>query len=122
MRLATIRNLTRPSFHAIRVQYCDTFWTKFKGLMFRRGLVDNSGVLLAENRDSILNTSIHMFFMFFDIAVVWINSQNTVVDKKIAHKGHPSYVPSKPARYVLEAPISAISSFEVDDHVSIEID
>ncbi len=122
MHLITLRNLTRPSVHAIHALYCDSFWAKFKGLMFKKMIPINTGILLVERHDSIIDTSIHMFFMQFDIAVVWIDGNNHVVDKSIAKKWHPAYSPAKPARFVLETTTDQISNFEINDHVSIEMD
>jgi uncharacterized membrane protein (UPF0127 family) len=121
MRQATLRNISRPSAPAIRVQYCTSFWSKFKGLMFKKRLEKDTGILLVEKKDSILNTSIHMFFMAFDIAIVWIDSSFRVVDKKVARRWHPAYSPCQPAKFVLETTTDQINNFEVNEHINIEI-
>jgi uncharacterized protein len=122
MHFITIRNLTRPSVHAIHALYCDTFWSKFKGLMFKKQIPIYSGILLVEKHDSIIDTSIHMLFMQFDIAVVWINGDHQVVDRRIAKKWRPAYSPAKPARFVLETTTDQLDNFEINDHVIIEMD
>ena len=48
---------------------CDQFTTKFLGLMFRNNLEPFGGLFFVEKKPSIINTSIHMFFMNFDILI-----------------------------------------------------
>jgi uncharacterized membrane protein (UPF0127 family) len=87
--------------------------------MFSQPIDPMEGLLLVEDRDSILATSIHMFFMRFDIAAIWINSQNKVVDIKIAKKWRPYYASQSPAKYVLECHVSQFSNFKIGDTVLI---
>lgn len=55
--------------------------------MLRPAIAPNEGLLFDEGRDSRLNASIHMFFMRFPIAVIWINSDLRVVDTCQAFPG-----------------------------------
>ncbi len=89
------------------------------GLMFRSGLKPDSGIVLVESKDSRIDTSIHMLFMRFDIAVVWINSSLEVVDAQIARKWQPWLTPAAPARFVLETLPSLLHNFEIGDRVEI---
>ena len=84
------------------VTYCDSFACRLRGLMFRRSLGPDEGLLLVEGRDSRLDASIHMLFVRFDLAVFWIDSAYTVVDKVLAKSWKPAYLPKHPARYILE--------------------
>ena len=43
-----------------------------------------------------------MLFVPFDLNVVWINTDMTVVDKIIAKSWHPAYFSAQPACYILE--------------------
>lgn len=86
--------------------------------MFRKSLHSHEGILLVEGSDSRINAAIHMFFMNFDIAVVWINSSMTVVDKVLARKWRPYYAPREPARYILEAHQDQIDTYAIGDQVS----
>lgn len=86
--------------------------------MFEPSLATDQGVLLDEKSDSRINTSIHMLFMNFDITAIWINSQNQVVDVRLAKRWALAYLPSKPARYVLEASALRINDFLVGDQVN----
>lgn len=83
-------------------RWCDTFSRKLRGFTFQRHLGRQDGLVLVENRTSRINTSIHMFFVFFDLGIIWVNEQGLVVDKALAQPWRPSYVPQAPARYVIE--------------------
>ncbi len=86
--------------------------------MFVRSLADHSGILLDEQTDSSVNTSIHMLFMNFDITAVWINSSKQVVDVKLAKKWTLAYFPKSPARYILETSPARINDFAIGDQLS----
>jgi uncharacterized protein len=115
-------NLTRPTDPALRVRLCDTFWSRFRGLMLAPPLELYGGILIDEKTDSRVNTSIHMFFMRFDIAVIWINSNYTVVDSTIARRWAPYYAPARPARYILETHPGRIYDFKPGDRVKLQDD
>lgn len=115
----TIQNLTRPDIHPIKACHCTSFSSKLRGLMFKASLNENEGILIDENKDGIVSAAIHMFFMCFPIAVIWIDSNYTVVDSKIAHPWRPFYAPCKPARYVLEAHPKRILDFQLGDRVKL---
>ena len=117
IEISTLNSAAQPR---IRATYCSSFFCKFKGLMFKRCLPENEGILLVEKKESIIDTSIHMFFMFFDIATIWINAENIVVDVQLAKKWHPFYASKKPAQYVLECHSSQLSKFKIGDQVSIK--
>ncbi|MCE1255774.1 MAG: DUF192 domain-containing protein, partial [Anaerolineae bacterium] len=68
------------------------------------------------------NSSIHMFFMFFDITAVWINAKNQIVDVKLAKKWRPFYASNQPAQYVLECHPSLVTNFKIGDQVEIKHD
>lgn len=89
--------------------------SRLRGLMFATTIRPHEGILLAESVESKINTSIHMFFMNFDIAAIWINSQNTVVDIKLARRWRPYYAPVAPAQYVLETHPDRLIDFHTGD-------
>jgi len=55
-----------------------------------------------------------------DLAVVWINSNNEVVDVRLARRWRPVYLPQRPARYVLEMQVERLNDFRVGDSVRFE--
>jgi uncharacterized membrane protein (UPF0127 family) len=116
---AIVKNLDRSIEDPPRVRLCGSFLCRLRGLMFRSGLPLQDGLLLVAKRDSRLDTSIHMLFVPFDLAVFWVNGALEVVDKAIARAWHPAYLASRPARYVLEVHPDLYSAYEVGDHVEI---
>jgi uncharacterized membrane protein (UPF0127 family) len=119
-RFIHIHNLTKPIERPARAGYCDSFLCKLRGLMFRPRLDFNAGLLLVEKRDSRLDTSIHMLFVPFDLAVFWINSDMKVVDKVIAKSWHPVYLPKEDARYTLEIHPDRWTDYEIGDMVEFK--
>lgn len=117
-RLIHVQNLSRQIEAPARVGYCDSFLCRLRGLMFRPHLPHDEGLLLVEKRDSRLDTSIHMFFVPFDLTVVWINSQMTVVDKILAKSWKPAYFPKSDAKYTLEIHPDRWADYEIGDQVT----
>ena len=115
-----VNNLTKAINQPVRVGYCDSFLCRLRGLMFRASLEVDEGLLLVEKRDSRLDTSIHMFFVPFDLAVFWINAEMTVVDKVIARSWRPAYFPKAEARYTLELHPSRWGNYEIGDKVEFK--
>jgi hypothetical protein len=115
LRHITIINLSRGGSALAGVKYCDDFFSRLKGFTFRRELRDNEGLVLAEKRNSKLDTSIHMFFVWTDLAVFWVNSNMVVVDKKLAKSWHPYYVSQSPAQYVVELHPRQLDVFQIGD-------
>jgi hypothetical protein len=100
---------------------CDTFFTKFSGLMFRKKIHPYYGLLFSETTESRLNTSIHMFFMNFDITVLWLNRDYSIVDIALAKKWHPVYISKAPAQYTLELHVDRFSDYSIGDQLQVEI-
>ncbi|HJS17881.1 MAG TPA: DUF192 domain-containing protein [Anaerolineales bacterium] len=104
----------------LRVKFCDTFLTQLRGLTFRSRLARDEGLLLAGTRDSRLESSIHMFFVSFDLSVLWINSDMLIVDKIIARSWRPAYFSKQPAKYVLELHPERWNDFQIGDRVQFK--
>jgi uncharacterized membrane protein (UPF0127 family) len=104
----------------LRIKYCDTFLTQLRGFTFRARLPRDEGLLLVGKRDSRLDSSIHMFFVSFDLSVIWINSAMQVVDKVLAKSWRPAYFSKQPAKYVLEIHPERLGDFEIGDGVEFK--
>jgi len=120
MKTIQIVNKNRHLETPLQAPYCDSFSSRLRGLMFRSSLAPGEGLLLVESRNSRLDTSIHMLFVFMDLAVIWINSENIVVDSVLAHAWHPFYAPRQPARYILEIHPDRLVDFKIGDQVEFE--
>ena len=115
-----IENKNRTIKGALRIQYCDTFFTQLRGLSFYSQLARDEGLMLVGKRDSRLDSSIHMFFVPFDLTVVWINSAMRVVDKVLAKAWRPAYFSKHPAKYALEIHPDRWGDFEPGDGVEFK--
>ena len=115
MKYLTITNLTNSQVQPVVAHYCASFLCQLRGLMFRRSLPASEGLLLVQSKDSRLDSSIHMMFMWIDLAIVWINNANEVVDVRLARRWRLAYVSQQPARYVLELNVARLDDFKVGD-------
>jgi uncharacterized membrane protein (UPF0127 family) len=118
--MTTMINLSSGELVAQRVVRCDTFWKRGRGLMFRRSLAEDEVYLFVEGRESVAQTTIHMFFVFFAIAVVWLDSEQHVVDKTLARPFRPYYKPVRAAQYFIEGHPSLLDRVNVGDQLALE--
>jgi uncharacterized membrane protein (UPF0127 family) len=58
-----------------------------------------------------------MMFVFFSIAVIWINGEGVVVDARLARPFISVQVPRAPARYVLEGLPALLDQVHVGDRL-----
>lgn len=116
-KITIIRNLTNPSISVIRARWCQSFMSRLRGFTFRSSLDKGEGLVLVEARDSRVDTAIHMFFVWTDLAVAWVNSENVVVHTALAKAWRPFYASSKPARYVVEFHPERHGDLKVGDRI-----
>ena len=116
MKTIYIINNNQPEIK-ISANWCQSFFSKLRGLMFVPSMPDGTGIILVDSMESRINTSIHMLFMNFDITTVWINSKKQVVDVVLARKWRLAYMAKKPAQYVLEINASHINDFHIGDQL-----
>lgn len=106
---------------ADKIKFYDDIFSKTKGLMFSKPLKKREALILVANKEGILNTTIHMFFVFFPVDVVWLNSKKEVIDIRYNVKMFTPFIkPRKPARYVLELSRGIGNFFKIGDKVKIE--
>ncbi len=111
-----MQTLYNPQTHKrFQVQYCNRFFCQLRGLTFRRSIPAAWGLLLVQAQSSRLLASIHMLFVFTDLAVIWLDDDLRVVDKTLAKAWRPFYAPSRPARYVLEMHPRHLDDFSVGE-------
>ncbi len=116
-KIVTLSNSNNILPNPIRARWCVSFFSRLRGFMFRKELAHDEGLVLVEKRESRMDTSIHMFFVWTDLAVIWLNAQNEVVDTVLARAWRPFYAPAKPAQYTIEIHPSRIGEFRVGDKV-----
>ncbi len=103
-----------------KLKLCDTFWTRFRGLMLAAPLSEDEGLLFVFERENRMDSAIHMMFMRFSIAAVWLDGQGTVVDKVLAKPWRLMYAPAKPARYVIEAHPALLDRVMIGDRLTFD--
>lgn len=104
-----------------KARWCNSFASKLRGYTFQRNWQANDGLVLVENGDSRLATSIHMLFVFFDLGVLWVNGAGNVVDKVVARPWRLSYAPQSPARYVIEAHPGIVDQVAIGDTITFSV-
>jgi len=115
-----LRNVKTGEVLLPRTRLCIGFFCHFKGLQLVRRLPANQGLLFVTNHEGRAHTTIHMFFMFINIAVIWLDAKGNVVDKKLAKPWRPAYAPAAPAQYFLEANVEIYDRVQVGDVLAFD--
>ena len=111
-------NQTAPTGEPI-IGVCESYLSRLRGLMFTRELAPSGGIIMDEKAPSRMNAAIHMLFMNYPIAVLWLDPDLVVVDKVLAKRWALAYVPKKPARYVVELHASRLADYAVGDQLAL---
>lgn len=83
-------------------RYCDTMISRARGLMF--ALPWKSAVLVA-TKESIPKTSIHMFFVFYPLDIIWLDMHKQVIEvRRKVYPFTPNVTPRRGAKYIVEVP------------------
>lgn len=90
--------LMKFDFNKYDLLFCNTFFSKFRGLMFSR----RKNLVLVLKKESRFNAAIHMFFVFFPIDVYWLDKDKNIVDFKKRVLPFTIAVPKKKAKYIVE--------------------
>ena len=101
-------------------RWCTSRLCRLRGLQFRMRLKPGEALILVKDKDSIANTSIHMFFVFFPIAAIWINKKGKVTSAQLARPWRPYYASPEPATYVLETSPEFLDKVAVGDELIFE--
>lgn len=115
-----IRKASTQDTVLARARWCTSYWCKMRGLQFRRRLPEGEGLLFDFKRESVAATSIHMFFVFFAIAAIWIDDEGIVVGAKLAKPWRPFYASDKPARYLIEALPEVLEQVQIGDKLDFD--
>ena len=110
-----VRNLTRGSEVAVRVRRADRAWSRLVGLLGRRSLAEDEGLLLTPC------PSIHTFFMRFPIDILHLDREHVVVKAVRALRPFRFSACLRGGHSVLELPVGAIeaSSTQVGDRLAL---
>ncbi len=100
-----IKNLSSKKILVSKKTSSDSLLFKFKGLMFSPGLKDQ-GLIFIFNEEK--KVQLHMFFVFFPIDVIFLDSNKKVVEVKKKLMPFTIYNPKEKAKYILELPIGTV--------------
>jgi uncharacterized membrane protein (UPF0127 family) len=116
-RLVKVKNRNTGQTLIESARWCSSRFCRLLGLQFRRRLKPGEALILVMPRESIAITSIHMFFVFFPIAAVWVNNKGQVTCTELAKPWRPYYASPTPARYVIETSPDFLDQISVGDEV-----
>jgi len=96
---------------ASKVELADTFWRRFRGLMFRREFPKGSALLFSLSKPG--RYGIHMFFVGFPIDLLYLDSRFVVVELRAGLRPWRMHRPKAIANYLIELPAGTISRSNV---------
>ena len=99
-----LKNLTKNKTISNNVKHCNNFFSRGIGLMFSKS--SNKSLIFNFKKEKII--PLHMFFVFYPIDVLFLNSNKKVVDMKQEFKPFTIYTSKKRVKYVLELPVKTI--------------
>lgn len=98
-------------------RWCNSRLCRLRGLQFRTRLGSGEALILAKKTDSIASSSIHMLFVFFPIAAVWVNTQGKVTSAQLAKPWRLYYASPEPASYVIETTPEFLNKVSIGNEV-----
>ena len=120
MKELLVSNMSNTSSPVIKAGYCDSFLCRLRGLMLKKSLPKDGGLLLVQDKESRLDAAIHMFAMLIDLTIIWINQDCQVVDVRRAFRWRSILIPKTPAKYVLEVSLEHYDHFQTGDTLNFE--
>jgi uncharacterized membrane protein (UPF0127 family) len=96
-------------------RWCDSYFCKLRGFQFRRSREPGETLILVYHMDQSI--TIHMFFVFFPLALVWVDSRGIVTHAQLAKPWRPYYSSPDLSRYVIETAPEFLTQIEVGDEV-----
>jgi len=100
VKKARVRNVSSKK-NLGEFELCDSFFSRFRGLMFRKKPVKLLFVFPFTARHAI-----HSLFVFFPFTAVFLDERKRVVDALDVEPFSLYAAPRAPARYALELPVS----------------
>ena len=93
-----IKNVTKNRVLAKEFSYCRSEWSKFRGLMFTKKL--RKALVFVFKKEKLIG--IHMFFVWYPIDILWLDSKKRVVDLRKNFKPFRIVISKRPAKYIIE--------------------
>jgi hypothetical protein len=115
-----LQNQSRALVNTLILYKCVSFWCKLRGLAWRNSLPENQGLVFILPTESRASASVHMFGMFFHLAIIWLDSDFNVVDIQKAYAWRSILFPKVKAKYVIECHFSRILEFKIGDQLALD--
>lgn len=109
-------NSTKKKQVMAKTRMASTSWNKLKGLMFENHEKFDYALVFLLRKESIIEATIHMMFVFFPIDIVYLNKEQKVVDiAQNIRPFTPSYSPKKPSKFFIELPVGVAKGISLGD-------
>ncbi len=105
-------NKTTGEILAEEVEIADSFWTRFRGLMFRRSFEFGNAILF--EIPTPRKFGIHTFFVFFPIDLIYLDEDFDVLELKKDLPSWRFYSPSVKSKYLIELPGGKLRNSDVN--------
>ena len=108
-------NITNNKIMANEIKLCKNPFSKALGLMFSK---KSKKIIFVFDKEKII--SLHMFFVFYPIDVLFLNKNKKVVQIKENFRPFRIMIAKKPAKYIIELPNKTIkkTNTELGDTLS----
>jgi len=111
-----IKNISKNKVIAKRHNTCKSIFSKATGLMFSKEK-KNFGLVFEFKKEQI--TSLHMFFEFYPIDVLFLDKNMKVVEKKEKFLPFTFYFPKKKAKTIIEFNAGSCLDTNIGDKIKI---
>lgn len=95
----------------LSLKVCRTFWSRGRGYLFLPPPSSSVGLLFWYPQASRLGSSIHMLGVSFPLAVIWLDENRRVVDRKIARPWQIALIPQRAAQFIIECHPQRLDDF-----------
>ena len=112
-----IRNTSKKRVLAAKSRLCRSIGSKAMGLMFSRKKAD-FGLIFSFNAEA--RRSLHMFFVFYPIDVLFLDKGGRIVEIKNNFRPFRTYRPKQKASYIIELPVGRASCCGIWDIISFK--
>jgi hypothetical protein len=114
-----IKNITKKKLIISDYKIANTVFSRGLGLMFSRKSKFNYGLIFDLERETVIGASLHMFFVFYPINVIFLNSKKQIVDIKTDFRPFTFYSTNKKCRYIIELPKNiGLRYYSLNDRIS----
>ena len=108
-------NKTKKTILSKKPKLCKTILSKTIGLMFH---TKPKTLIFAWKKEKII--SLHMFFVFFPIDLLYLNKNKEIIEIKTSLKPFSIYNPKYPAKYLIESPSKTITKIKLKDKLEFK--